>query len=302
MMEKSWKPAIKNPTVLLLSFRWGLDEPDVAISPGITMSGFEGSDAQRDYNKICFENGYDGGEPHEYESLISFQMDQLESLSMVYGDPYAVVERFCNILSITFSQPPFLSKYMQPYSYDNSPLHIEWLFPYGGQTEFLDRKHPTIDEYMLGTIRKIWDVADRYWHKEKAPGRLNTALVNYYYAWRAPYLEQTCINLGITLEVLFAPHSFSEATHQLTFNLAHFMGATSGERATLFKQTKDFYGIRSSIVHGGKTNQDKVVDYSIIMFNLASAILRRILSDDSLAVVFDSDRKRRALFKSYLIN
>jgi hypothetical protein len=106
--------------------------------------------------------------------------------------------------------------------------------------------------------------------------------------------------LAVALETLFAPHSYSETTHQLAFNLARFHGKDRGDREQIYRLTKKFYGIRSSIVHGGLPDDGAVADLTVDMFHLMAAVFRRALVSPDLAVSLNTDVSRRALWDQYL--
>lgn len=138
------------------------------------------------------------------------------------------------------------------------------------------------------------------WEKEKSQGRLSNALTYYYYSWNSPYLEPICINLAVVFELLFAPHSVSEISHQISYNVAHFVAKDSKKREKIYRLMNKFYDKRSSILHGGLPSTDKLVHPTTEAFKLCSKILRNILVDKELIKIFNSEKDRKELMRSFL--
>ena len=108
------------------------------------------------------------------------------------------------------------------------------------------------------------------------------------------------MNLAITLESLFAPHISGETTHQIAFNVSHFIEGTPEYKAEPYKRVKDFYRLRSAVVHGGIPDDSTLYEVVAQVFELVRAILGRILLDATLAAKFEDESQRRQMFEQYL--
>jgi len=108
------------------------------------------------------------------------------------------------------------------------------------------------------------------------------------------------LNLAVAFEVLFAPHVQAETTHQISVNVAKFCSNDRASMETLYRQLREFYGLRSAIVHGGSADQDRLVDSTVAMFHVMSGILARILTEAELAHIFDEEQLRRKMLNEFM--
>jgi hypothetical protein len=80
------------------------------------------------------------------------------------------------------------------------------------------------------------------------------------------------------------------------------LGKTSEEREALFKLVKQFYSIRSKLVHGGKANKYDMYNIIPQAFHLCAKILKSILVSYTIAEKFCSESKRKDMFREWLFD
>jgi hypothetical protein len=286
--------------VLFHLVQWHLEEPIVTIAHNIDLGRFAGSRLEALYNELVSRDGIDDGEALQYGAYALLTPDEAERYLLDFVDSYSLAERFSNALVVTSAYPLTWSRVIWSLDDFGSAEGTAETHYAGYQTDFLERGSLEITPASLGVLRAVWATIERLWQEGKAGGRINTALQYFYLAWRAHYIHQICLNLAVSLEVLFAPHSQSETTHQLAFNLARFHGSDRADRERIYRLTKKFYGMRSSIVHGGLPDDQAVADVTVEVFHLMAAVLRRLLVSDGLADTLNTDVTRKALWQEYL--
>ena len=92
------------------------------------------------------------------------------------------------------------------------------------------------------------------WHKVQKYPQLDLAL-HRYCKESAQYGD--AIELMISLESLLVPEEEGIAL-RLAQRVANLLGADASSRKQLFKQIRDFYGLRSRIVHGAKIRSREI--------------------------------------------
>lgn len=254
------------------------------------------------YRDLVSYQGIDDGEPLEYGAYALLTPDEDERYLLDFVDSYSLAERFSNALVVTSAYPLTWSRVIWSLDDFRSAQGTAEIHFAGYQTDFLERGSFEITPVSLSVLRSVWGTMDRLWKEGKTGGRINTALQYFYLAWRAHYIDQICLHLAVAMEVLFAPHSQSETTHQLAFNLARFHGSDRADRERIYRLTKKFYGIRSSIVHGGLPDDGAVAEVTPEMFHLLADVLRRILVTHGLADTLNTDASRKALWDKYLFD
>jgi hypothetical protein len=287
--------------VLLLPLRWRLKQSTRPIGQHIAIANTKGSPVLKLYRHLCRTEDVDDGSPVGYETYFRVQRKDSDALDLDCGDPYSLVDRLVNVCAIVTGRPMLFTRVI--WSSDGfltadatAGLHFG-----GMQTDFLDSGGgASVHSGVFQEIRRAWDTADAIWQKQKAGGRLPNALTYFYYAWNSQYLDQTCINLDIVLENLFAPHSAGETTHQICFNISRFLSNSQDERKQLYSFFKKFYSIRSSVVHGGIPDQDQLVTIVRKAFPLVATILKSILLDTQSALIFSDESRRKRLLEDYL--
>ncbi|MGE0441553.1 MAG: hypothetical protein AB7L66_05150 [Gemmatimonadales bacterium] len=281
---------------------WQLPEPTRRIAPTVALCNLSGTRVAALYERLCAETGIDDGEPLMYEAYALFEPSDGSAYHLGADDPYALADRVANLLAVASSRSLTWSRMIWSEDQFETSTDTAAVHQAGPQTDFLQDSRIVLDAPTVDAVETMWAITNPMWEAEKSSGRVINALSYFYYAWRAHYIEHICLNLAIALEVLFAPHSQSETTHQLCFNLARFAGAESGAREDIYNRVKRFYRIRSSIVHGGIPDDGKIIDTTVDMFHLTAHILKRILTDRALAATFNDSSAQRALWKSYLFD
>lgn len=260
-----------------------------------------GSPVEALYYRLCRENGIDSGDPHSFDSHVRFDGPQAKE-ALDAGDPYSLVDRACNLLTVQFRDPIAFCRVIRSYdAFDSAAdTHIAW--HYGSQTEFVVGAQSTITDAAVENLRRMWAVVDGLWVEHKILNRIVNALTYFQYAWRASYMEQICLNLVIVLESLFAPHHQGELTHQVAFNTAHFAGRDPEERRAIYRYVKKLYGERSRVVHGGLPNVEGIIDPTVQAFHLCADVLGKILLDQQMSEIFSDEGRRRELMESYMFD
>ncbi|NQY01305.1 MAG: hypothetical protein HRT70_09325 [Flavobacteriaceae bacterium] len=150
-------------------------------------------------------------------------------------------------------------------------------------------------------MKKVWQNLRATWasHTYTEKSRIDNILSFFYFSWHTLSLELRAISLSIVLETLFSPHSNSEITHQIAFNVANFAGNEKEDKKELYNRVKKYYSIRSKLVHGEKV---KEAELNLIkpFFEFICEIILKILIDRNLILTFDDNEKRREFLKDNL--
>lgn len=283
---------------LLHLIGWELGSDPIELSEHIKICGSENSRIWQLYETLCAETQVDDGEPFLYDCYVLMEPDGVTD-NINFGDPYCLFDRVCNVIALILGQTIGMSRVL--FSEDNfeTCTRTYTVFTYGVQTEFLLEGNASIDEEKARDIKRAWETSSEMWEKHKLSGRVNSALAYFYYAWRSPFLDQTCLNLAVCMELLFTPHAQGEASHQISFNVARFLGESSSEMKDIYRSVRNFYGIRSRIVHGGMPEETKIKATTIEAFALCARSLRKILLK-GFAQIFNNDSRRQELLLSFL--
>jgi hypothetical protein len=106
----------------------------------------------------------------------------------------------------------------------------------------------------------------RFWNLISVMGESDyviTALRRFNFAYEREKIEDSWVDYFISLESLFATDSNSEVTHRASNRMARALGGEMlEEKKALRKKIKDWYCIRSRIVHGDKLTQNELVQIS----------------------------------------
>lgn len=283
---------------LLHVIGWDLPFDTLELSPFIKVCRMENSIVAQMYETLCAEKGIDEGEPYWYDSFVLLEPDG-DTDNINSGDPYCLLDRVCNVIALVLARPIAMCRVVQSEDKFKTCLRTYEIFQYGLQTDFLMKSQAYIDAEKGAEIKAAWTAASSLWNEKKSASRVNSALTYFYYAWRSPYLDQCCLNLAVCLELLFTPHSQGEVSHQISFNVAHFLGRTPAEMKDVYRVIRNFYGIRSRIVHGGMPGEEKVITATVETFRLTSESLCKILTR-GFGQVFDTDNRRKELLASFL--
>ena len=288
--------------VLLHAYSWAADSLPRRLSAGIALAPLEGSKVQGVYEKICRRWKIDDSEPLGFEVMATFEPTVDGAYYLDFGDPYSTVARVVNAVALAVGNPPGMCRVIWTRDAFKSAEGTEVTFYSQGQHEFLmpDAGWATINDSVLALVTELW-TADRTLERQgSAAYRVRDALQFYYHAWTSHYMEHVCINLATCLELLFSPHAQGETTHQLSFAVARFLGGTRTEVERTYDQVRAFYGLRSAILHGGRPDQDRLIEGTTTAFARVSEILRKVVADPSMSARFCCEETRRQLLRELL--
>lgn len=286
---------------LLLPYHgWQLAEASYRVGPGLYLSKAEGSRPEQLYHHLCETQNLDDGSPFMFGVIAQFDPTEDYAFRLDFGDPYSAIDRFANLLVIETGSAINNARIIWSDDDFESAEGTYWIYTHGPQVDFLMRDYPDFTSAFLAQLTTRWEVVESLWHDGLAQGRVVNAMTYFYYAWRSHYLDQSCVHLGVSLETLFAPHFQGETTHQIAFNAARYVAESPDERAQAYRRVKTFYALRSSVVHGGRPDQDDLIKLVPDGFNFVAKTLRQVLSSEAEAHQMEDDAARRTLFNSYL--
>lgn len=82
---------------------------------------------------------------------------------------------------------------------------------------------------------------------------LQLAFENFELSYQTQNINLSFLSLMISLETLFNPGA-QELTYRISRNTATLLGKDKGDSKRIFSEIKDLYGMRSNIVHVGKSD------------------------------------------------
>lgn len=288
--------------ILVDCLNWDVVPKKLQLSPTVTVHHGNDNNVIKLYHKLCNENGLDDGEPLQYPT--HFVIDEIidHDYSIQYWGPYSTVSRLCNIIAICTNS--ILGHVRLILTWDNftnaaATYVINPQIPLNEIFEYDDHRVPLkIDELI-----NCWHNENRLERYSGNNDRLSIALSHFFYSWRAAhYYIPTCINLAISIEALFAPYSQSELSHQIAFNVCHFLGENAESREIIFKKIKKFYSLRSQIIHGSMPNEEKLYNHIPDIFRLICQIFKKILTNNENFSIFTNEDLRRKRFNEWLYN
>jgi len=307
-------------TVALLHLlEWNADDLVFDLGGGVSLRRTVGSDVERLYDHLCETRMVDNGEALWCPTHIHLADQAHDDLWLDWAGPYSVISRVCNTITLCTAVPVRRARLIvgreglqadrtQSFViYEQSPV-VEFLAAYPDSLDVSAKgitargeRFPALDLEHLQAIRTCWQSQQAMLAPEgSSTHRVENALAFYFYAWRAYYMEQVCLNLAVGLESLFAPVSQQELSHQIAFNMSRFCAESAGERRSTYRAAKRFYSLRSSIVHGGRARQHDLFAQTPEMFHRCSGILKRVLQDSALVESFGDEKKRRMVLDGWL--
>lgn len=258
----------------------------------------EGSRVGRLHLRLCKTHGLDDDELRIYPSFLLFTSGQDWS-PVDYGHAAAVIDTIYNIVVLLNGGPPAISRLIFSADDFNSATGTEYFLPGRQQAEFIEEKGTgMLTEAFADELALAWNGLCAV--GQDRMGRIRRALDGYYYAWRSAYADQMCLHLAVALETLFAPSSKSELAHQVSVNVAHFVGSSPEEKKHVYSVVKRMYDMRSQVVHGSKPKEEKLLLSVREGFPLATRALRRILLSRDLLETFADEHARMEMLKGYL--
>lgn len=288
--------------VLIHGYQWTAGDRRIPLSSGVSLSPLFDTKPEALYHRLCKVAEIDDGDPLSYEVMILVDPTLDAPWYQTYGDPYAVVDRLCTLACIATSCAPWMIRIICSSNRFRSCSHTELL---AGAPDSSERIGPMARQGIMSEaaalqMDRMWSTTTHFWRQNKGRSRIVNATTQFYYSWRSHYLEQVCLNLAISLEVLFAPHHSGETTHQLAFALAKFVRTDRAERERVYDLVRRFYGCRSAIVHGGKPDGGVLDETTVAMFDVATEVFRRVLDGVDAATVFENEARRRSMLRDLL--
>ena len=285
------RPAV---AALLHGLSWNPDDAPLELDEGVTLGPIAGTPVEALYWRLCSELAIDDGEPFQYQVYANFTPQDSTEYLLDFGDPYSKVDRLCNIIAVIIGEPVSMCRAIWSRHGFLESDGTSLVFTSVGQSEFLTKgTWPDVSGATAESIASAWQNHQRIWNKTRAQGRLANALVYFYYAWRAHYIEQCCINLAIALEILFSPHHQGETVHQIAYYTAAFVASSRAEIERVYRTVKRFYSVRSQAVHGGLPADKKVIDITVEAVALVSEVLSQMLGQPDFLDVLEDQTMRR---------
>jgi hypothetical protein len=159
-----------------------------------------------------------------------------------------------------------------------------------------------IKKFNFDKMKLLWlEIENVYTNKSKN-NRIKQALNSFFYSWNNFSLEQMCLNLSIVLETLFSPTSNNELSHRIGYNYCYFISEDKTNREKNYKFFKNFYTIRSKIVHGSTVEYDTLCDVVPKMYISICKLLEKILTHKDLQAIFNDDGVRNKTFNDWLFD
>ena len=283
------RPSSPALAVLLQGFSLDTEPRLIRLEPGITLGCFENTVEKRLYQRLCVEDGIDDGAPLDYEVYARFTPDRKLPFFVEWDTPDSLVGRICNLLTVVLGSPIGMCRAIWSKDEFASAQQTEIVFVTRGQTEWIRREYATISPLSGGgEIALAWQNAKRCFEQTDQVCRLSQALEYFYYAWRAASVDQICLNLGITLRILFGPQSNSSRANPPWVNAADFPCA-SVPRMKRSVFTQRVCELQSQISDGRMPDLDMLIVTVYEVFPFVADVLKTILLDEDLALEFAGD-------------
>jgi hypothetical protein len=281
---------------------WEYERKEFIIEDDIKFVDLDGHPAQALYFLLCATAGLETGGPYIFKSALI--LDDFKSDHFIFpsASPASISSTIMNLLTMihggTLGHCRVISS--------DDDFRTCW-----GTYELYDalsegvydlqvgRKKLDLDN--LNLVQTICTNLKANAETNTKHARISNALNYFYLAWHVHTFEQTVIGLSIVIEILFAPHSNTELSHQVSYNIAKFISKTKNERHEKYKMVKKYYAIRSKIVHGELINNDEY-DSIPVFFQFISSILIKILSDSNLIVLFNDNKLRKQYLDDLLFD
>ena len=305
--------------ILIHCLDWESLSSDFTLDTGLKLCRTEGTKVEKLYHKLCKRSDVEQGDPFYYPTYIFIDDSQHDELFPYWGGPHSIVSICCNLVAICISQPLSMCRLISSKNNFRTSWVTSTIYEASEESEVIGARQSLenfkadgsfsfqapdiggLDDMALQDIAACWKSVVNLRELGKTDNhRIENALNYFFYAWRAYYMEQVCINLAIVLESLFSPSQSQELSHQIAFNAAHFCGSEASERERVYKVVKKFYNVRSQIVHGGKAKDRDLYITTPEVFHLCALVLKRILTQSDLKMSFLSEKARNDLIKKWM--
>jgi hypothetical protein len=296
------KPTRIQSAILVNLLQWDSESSLYKIDDNVAICQTESSEIERLYYELCKNDGIDQGDPLTFPSHIL--ISDTSSDDYDWNNPTSAFSKCCNMITICLSNPIRMCRLIT--SGDDFQTSLSPSIIIYEDYEELQSLRPrgdwgVLDDKILSEIKTCWQNYEVIINsRELNPHRVENAFSYFFYAWRSHNLKHICLNLSIVLETLFSPSSSNELSHQIAFNLSRFLGENKEQRESAYNTIKIFYRLRSSIVHGGKTDINDLDNIFPDVFHLCARILKSLLMDYKCANKFCDDKLRKILFNDWL--
>lgn len=286
--------------VLIHLLDWQCKRERLALGNGIYLCKLSTHKVGELYIKECKENNMDNGVPYLYKvCLIIHDWDAVAMDLGLFKDPYSIISRLMNVLTIYFQTVIYMARvFISSNNFEGYKSTHEIDYD-GAQSEFLSQNTGIIDDTSIKALKNIWKNVRDLWNANQSKSRVINSLTHFYYSWNVYYIEQTAIFASIVLENLFSPHSKDELSHQISFNVCQFLGRDKEDKQKIYKKIKNYYSIRSKIVHGNMAN-DKEENAIPEFFKIICTLLTKILSDKTIVDIFDNNDRRKKFLEDLI--
>lgn len=259
---------------------WEVDQSILPIAPFVTLMCPRHSSVEDCYFRLCATNGIDDGDPFSFETAVI-----LEDPSGGFASTTEVL-RLCSVVAVMSGSALGLCRLIRSADGFRSPWSTETLFHYGEQTDFLI-DDPIVDRTLLGDIavgcKTLLSLDKPY----NTPGRLENAAHHFGLAARSPHLDAVCLELELTLDILFDAGTDDNRASRIGESIARFLGhEITSQHAT--ELVDGVLQVRRDLVRQGSANQDTVCDIAPEAFKLTSKLLRKFLLCKELALAVNA--------------
>jgi len=280
-------------------FHWEDSGEKIKLSDGVTLCKSEGSNVYKCYENLYANSNIHDGEPLKFDAylLIDIKKDDAPYFYSTVKIPDVSITRFCTLFSILSQGPPDLI-----YSiFSVNGFKDTWgIKTYFDDLGIFDHFESGIKKFDFDKMELLWLEIEEIYLNNSKNNRLKQALNSFFYSWNSFSLEQMCLNLSIVLETLFSPTSNNELSHRIGYNYCYFISEDKTKREKNYKFFKDFYLLRSKIVHGSTVKYDTLRDVVPKMYISVCETLEKILTNKDLQTIFTNDGVRNKTFNDWL--
>jgi hypothetical protein len=287
--------------ILIHLLDWGYEDTEFTFDEGLTFVNLNTHPVGNLYKKICKVDNIDEGEPYNYRTALVLYDDTGEDHSFFpTASKYSLSTTFINLLTLIYKGTIGDCRVIGSKD-DFRTSHGTYML-YESQSEFIDELavfHSKFDKQKIDLLKSIWSNLKDTYSGSIQNSRIENALNFFYLSWNTLTLEQTGICLSIVLETLFSPHSNNELTHQISYNVAKFVGITKQEKNDIYKYIKKYYSIRSKLVHGEIINDDELKSIPLF-FKFICDLILKIISDRNLIHTFNDNKLRKEFMENQM--
>ncbi len=264
---------------LFQSGPWEAGPEPIELVDGLTLGPIEGSVEGRLYRKLCEEKGID--DHHPLNVCARFDPSPGEPWGYSFEVPFMVIDRLSNLLTIATETPVNRCRVMMSSDRFASADFTQIVFSTHGAIDLIGLDSPPIP-LVTEEIVALWENEQRIWDKrDSSEFRLLCALDHFHRAWRAVCLEQTSLNLGIAVNLLFGPEWEFSAGNPTWVNAAHFALDQLEEDRSVLVLVEDVCKWHSEVAEGTVRHMNP-----FDAFQLVARMLKTILLDEKLARQF----------------